>query len=146
MNECQRGRIPLPVQRFTVASRLSGLSLSCSTCIHTTLKFFRVSRVLGKVLRVKIFRLLFVYKSSMGEIVPTISRIREQKGLTQRQLADAVGVTETTIANWEHGRSGSEWFVRIHRLCEILGVDPGDLYDDIPLDSVPDPSDSQTAV
>ncbi len=69
----------------------------------------------------------------MGDIVPTIAKLREQKGLTQRQLADAVGVTETTIANWEKGRSGTDWFVRISKLCQALDVDPTSLYQDVPV-------------
>jgi transcriptional regulator with XRE-family HTH domain len=66
----------------------------------------------------------------MGEIVPKISELRDRQKLTQRELAEAVGVTETTIANWEKGRSATEWFVRIDRLCKALGVSPGDLYED----------------
>jgi len=61
--------------------------------------------------------------------MPTIAKLREKRGLTQRQLADVVGVTETTIANWEKGRSGLAWFVRIDRLCRALAVEPSDLYE-----------------
>lgn len=60
----------------------------------------------------------------------TISRIatlREQAGLTQRELALAVGVTETTIANWERGRSGLDWIERLIRLCRTLNCDLEDL-------------------
>ncbi len=32
-----------------------------------------------------------------------IKQIREQKGFTQKQVADAVGVTATTILNWANG-------------------------------------------
>jgi transcriptional regulator with XRE-family HTH domain len=52
---------------------------------------------------------------------PKIARLREKVGLTQRELSEYVGVTETTIANWEQGRSGLEWITRITRLCQVLG-------------------------
>ena len=32
-----------------------------------------------------------------------LKRRRRQLGLTQRQLADRLGVTETTVARWERG-------------------------------------------
>ncbi len=32
-----------------------------------------------------------------------LMRLRTQRHLTQKELADALGVTENTIANWERG-------------------------------------------
>lgn len=61
--------------------------------------------------------------------MPKISELREKAGLTQRDLAIAVGVTDTTIANWEHGRRGIEWLVRTAKLCEMLNCQPSDLYE-----------------
>ncbi|AGY56642.1 transcriptional regulator [Gloeobacter kilaueensis JS1] len=57
-----------------------------------------------------------------------VAELRKGANLTQRQLADLVGVTEATIANWETGRSGLEWFVRLDRLCKALRCAPVDLY------------------
>lgn len=34
-----------------------------------------------------------------------ISALRESLGMTQEQLADALGVTRATVFNWEHGKS-----------------------------------------
>jgi transcriptional regulator with XRE-family HTH domain len=72
-----------------------------------------------------------MYKVFMGKFVPKISELRTKMNLTQRELADAVGVTESTIANWEKGRSATEWFVRVDRLCKALSVDPNDLYEEM---------------
>ena len=47
--------------------------------------------------------------------------------MTQRQLAELVGVTETTVRNWENNRSGVDWFERVARLCKALGCSPADL-------------------
>jgi repressor LexA len=47
--------------------------------------------------------------------------VRNQKGLTQQELADQVGVTRTTIANYESGlRDPSTPIVR--KIAEVLGV------------------------
>jgi transcriptional regulator with XRE-family HTH domain len=64
--------------------------------------------------------------------VSKIAELREKTGLTQRELALMVGVTETTIANWERGRSGLDWIERLIKLCDALNCDLGDLigYDE----------------
>lgn len=33
----------------------------------------------------------------------TLMKVRERAGLTQRQLADVLGVTISTVSNWERG-------------------------------------------
>jgi len=60
--------------------------------------------------------------------VSRIKQLRESKGLSQRSLAIAIEKTETTIANWEHGRTGLEWFETIARLCNVLDCSPNDLF------------------
>jgi transcriptional regulator with XRE-family HTH domain len=58
-----------------------------------------------------------------------IADLREKVGLTQRELANLVGVTETTIANWERGRSGLDWIERLIRLCDALDCELSDLIE-----------------
>ncbi|MBR8832981.1 MAG: helix-turn-helix transcriptional regulator [Stigonema ocellatum SAG 48.90 = DSM 106950] len=43
-------------------------------------------------------------------------------------IADLVGVTETTVRNLENNRSGVEWFERISKLCITLECTPNDLF------------------
>jgi transcriptional regulator with XRE-family HTH domain len=66
------------------------------------------------------------------EYMPKIDSLREKKGLTQIELARKVGVTETTIANWEKGRSGIEWIDRLIRLCNALDCQAEELLAYIP--------------
>lgn len=66
----------------------------------------------------------------MGEIaVSKIGILREQAGLTQRQLADRVGVTESTIRNLERNRNGIEQIERIVKLCRALNCNVEDLLE-----------------
>jgi transcriptional regulator with XRE-family HTH domain len=64
----------------------------------------------------------------MGKVpVSKVAELRRQAGLTQRQLADEVGVTESTISNWEQGRNSLVWLERVARLCKVLNCTPEDL-------------------
>ena len=56
-----------------------------------------------------------------------VAELRKAQALTQRELADLVGVTETTVRNWENNRSGVDWFDRIAKLCKALECEPQDL-------------------
>jgi len=64
----------------------------------------------------------------MGKVpVSKVSELRKRVGLTQRQLADAVGVTESTISNWEQGRNSLDWLERVAKLCRALQCTPEEL-------------------
>ncbi|MCU0569243.1 MAG: helix-turn-helix domain-containing protein [Oculatellaceae cyanobacterium Prado106] len=62
-------------------------------------------------------------------MISKIAGLRERAGLTQRELSQVIGVTETTIANWERGRSGLEWIDRLIKLCKTLDCELTDLID-----------------
>ena len=60
----------------------------------------------------------------------TLAKLREQAGLTQRQLADALGVTITTISNWERGAKEPNLnFAQVKRVTEILQCSLDDLVE-----------------
>ncbi|MGA7936071.1 MAG: helix-turn-helix transcriptional regulator [Kovacikia sp.] len=65
-----------------------------------------------------------------------VADLRKQAELTQLQLAQAVGVTESTISNWEKGRNGIEWFERIAKLCRTLNCTPDDLIEYVQAESI----------
>jgi transcriptional regulator with XRE-family HTH domain len=67
----------------------------------------------------------------MGKIImPRIKELRERKGISQSELARAIGKTETTVRNWEHGRTGMDWVKAVIDMCEALECSPSDLIDE----------------
>ena len=58
-----------------------------------------------------------------------VGELRRNAGLTQRQLADLVGVTESTIRNLENNRNGIEQLERFAKLCKALDCLPPDLFE-----------------
>ena len=58
-----------------------------------------------------------------------VAQLREKAGLTQRQLAIFVGVTESTIRNLERNRNGIEQIQRVIRLCQALNCNAEELID-----------------
>ncbi|HAZ45337.1 MAG TPA: XRE family transcriptional regulator [Cyanobacteria bacterium UBA11369] len=48
-------------------------------------------------------------------------RLRKRLGLTQKQVADAVGVTDQTVSNWEVGRFEPRLTIsQMQALCRVL--------------------------
>lgn len=67
----------------------------------------------------------------MGEnYVSKIAKLREEQGLTQRQIAERLGVDVSTVRNWEKNRDGVKMFVRVARLCELFNCRPVDLFEE----------------
>lgn len=56
-----------------------------------------------------------------------IRNARKSLGLTQRQLAEQLGVSNTSISNWEKGLSRPDADM-IQKLCDILRLQPNDFY------------------
>lgn len=55
-----------------------------------------------------------------------IRALREAKGLSQAELAEALGVDQTTISAWERGVAEPTLF-NLRRLADVLGVSAGEL-------------------
>lgn len=67
-------------------------------------------------------------KYCMGEnYVSRIAELRELKKMTQRQVADALGVDTSTVRNWERNRDGVSMIVRVAKLCDLFECGPWDL-------------------
>jgi transcriptional regulator with XRE-family HTH domain len=71
---------------------------------------------------------------------PRIAFLREKAGLTQLELSRLVGVTESTIQNWESGRTGTDHIERIVKFCKALGCQVEDL-----IEYINDAANEQTA-
>ena len=61
-----------------------------------------------------------------GEIGKKIKALRKTRGLTQIQLAEALGVERASISNYETGRRMPELSL-IKPLCDELGITINDL-------------------
>lgn len=55
-----------------------------------------------------------------------LKQLRSECGLTQKQLADALGVDLKTIGNWESGKTSLK-VDDACRICLVLGCTPNDL-------------------
>lgn len=56
--------------------------------------------------------------------------LRLEAGLTQKHLAEALGVTEQTIRNWEQGKVEARFTLfQMKKLCEKLGKSLDELPD-----------------
>jgi DNA-binding Xre family transcriptional regulator len=60
----------------------------------------------------------------------TIAKLRRRKGLTQKQIADHLGMTVTGFQNWEQGRNSKELIARVAKLCAVLNCSLDDLVED----------------
>ena len=65
-----------------------------------------------------------------------VARYRRAKGLTQKGLAHAVGVTLQAVQGWEKGTLPRA--DRLPRLAEVLGVDPFQLDGELQAWRAPD--------
>lgn len=63
----------------------------------------------------------------MSEIGRNIKIYREAKGLTQEELAEAIGKTKNVVSNWENGRNKPDADT-IEKLLNILEVDANTLF------------------
>ena len=53
----------------------------------------------------------------------TLKKLREAKGLSRKELADLVEVTEMSIWNYENGKTKPDSYNIITRLAEVLEIE-----------------------
>lgn len=64
--------------------------------------------------------------------MPMLRDLRQRAYLHQREVAERVGVSATTVANWETGRKHPR-LAHQRKLAEVLGVPPSEI--DYPQDA-----------
>lgn len=91
---------------------------------------------------------MYHYKQDLNAVAvkrkakPRIALLREKAGLTQLELSRLVGVTESTVQNWESGRTGMNHIERVARFCKALNCRVEDLLEYIDNSSQGDPKPS----
>lgn len=60
-------------------------------------------------------------------VAENLRSFRETKGVTQKQLADHLGVRYNTISSWESGTNSIDISV-LFRICDFLGIGVNDIY------------------
>ena len=69
----------------------------------------------------------------------TLDAVLARRGMTARETAARVGISETQMSLFRSGKVRGLRFATLARLCTVLRCLPGDL-----LDYIPDQSDLQT--
>ena len=62
------------------------------------------------------------------QVTSKIRELRQAQGLTQRQLAQVLGINVRSLQVWERG-DGMTAFVRVAVLCSVLECGPLDLVE-----------------
>lgn len=65
-----------------------------------------------------------------------IKKARTDKGLTQEELAEKVGVKKSAVAKWENGRVSEIKRSNLKNLADALGLNPTQLLGDIERDPI----------
>ena len=58
----------------------------------------------------------------------TLKAARVNAGLTKKQLASLMGISESTMIKWEKSNGKDMKLVDFRKLCKILGMNPNDIF------------------
>ena len=71
-----------------------------------------------------------------NDIGSIIKQARLEKGLTQEEVANYVGVGKSAVAKWENGRVSEIKRSNLQKLSETLGLKPTQLLGDVKEDPI----------
>ncbi len=63
--------------------------------------------------------------------------LRKRKGWTQLELASKLGVSESVIAHWEHGRRQPQTMEIVGKIADLFGVGADIIFKDLRLETNP---------
>lgn len=61
------------------------------------------------------------------KVAENIYKYRKKAGLTQKQLAERLGVKNTAVSNWENGQNSIDTEL-LFRVCDVFGVTINEMY------------------
>ncbi|MDE1467024.1 helix-turn-helix domain-containing protein [Aurantiacibacter sp. D1-12] len=59
----------------------------------------------------------------------TLDRVLEQRGMTGKELAARIGISETQLSLFRSGKVRGMRFATLSKMCFVLDCSPGDLLD-----------------
>ena len=62
------------------------------------------------------------------EIGNRIRKYRELRGMSQKELAEKIGISNSRVSNWEQGINRQDADI-LAELCRVLSVSPSELLD-----------------
>ena len=65
-------------------------------------------------------------------IVPTLDRVLAERGVSSRELARRVGISEVNLSRIKTGKVSAIRFSTLEALCRELDCQPGDLLEYVP--------------
>ena len=65
----------------------------------------------------------------MMQIIVTLDRMLAERGITGKQLAERVGISETQMSLFRSGKVKGIRFATLEKICHELDCKPGDLLD-----------------
>lgn len=60
-------------------------------------------------------------------VVVTLDAVLARRGMTGKQLAEAVGLSETQLSLFRSGKVRGVRFATLAKMCGVLGCQPGEL-------------------
>ena len=69
----------------------------------------------------------FAVKTIKENIAKNLKRFREERKLTQKQLAEVLGVRHNTVSTWENGTNSIDVSL-LMQICEFLNVSLDDMF------------------
>ena len=75
-----------------------------------------------------------------GEIVNRIKELRTNAKMSQKDLAELVGVNQTAVSQWERGATSPKHF-QVQKLCQVFQVSDAYLLGMIDIKNAPTPEE-----